>query len=68
LADSYLLIDVAIAFFSFSLAASAIYVFNDYIDIEDDKRHSKKKDRPLASGSIRKSQAVIIMSVLFLLD
>lgn len=66
LADNYLLISAVIAFVAFSLVASAVYVFNDYIDIEDDRRHPKKKDRPLASGAISKSQAVIIMSVLFL--
>ncbi len=66
LADSHLFINSAVAFIAFSLAASAVYVFNDFIDIEDDKRHPKKKDRPLASGVISKPQAIIIMSVLFL--
>jgi decaprenyl-phosphate phosphoribosyltransferase len=62
-----LLANTAIAFVAFSLAASAIYVFNDYIDIEDDRRHPKKKYRPLATGAISKSQAIIIMSLLFIL-
>lgn len=66
LVDSHLLLSTVIAFVAFSLAASAVYVFNDYIDIEDDRRHPKKKDRPLASGAISKSQAIIIMSVLSL--
>lgn len=66
LADSHLLINAAIAFVAFSLAASSVYVFNDYSDIEDDRHHPIKKDRPLASGAISKAQALIIMSVLFL--
>lgn len=66
LAESHLLLSAAIAFVAFSLAASAVYIFNDYSDIEDDRRHPKKKDRPLASGAVSKSQAIIIMSVLFL--
>lgn len=61
------LANAATAFVAFSLAASAIYVFNDYIDIEDDRRHPKKKNRPLASGAISKSQATIIMSLLLLI-
>lgn len=60
-----LLINSVIAFFAFSLAASSIYVLNDYLDIEDDKQHPKKKMRPLASGAISKPQAIVIMAIMF---
>ena len=63
--DTGLLANAFIAFIAFSLTASAIYTLNDYYDIEEDRQHSKKKDRPLVSGAISKSQAIIIMSVLF---
>ena len=63
--NTELLLNVVIAFIAFSLTASAIYTLNDYHDIEEDRQHPKKKDRPLASGAISKSQAFIIMSVLF---
>jgi len=63
--DTDLLFNAVIAFIAFSLTASAIYTLNDYHDIEEDKQHPKKKFRPLASGVISKSQAIIIMSVLF---
>jgi len=63
--DIGLLSNAFIAFIAFSLTASAIYTLNDYQDIEEDRQHPKKKDRPLASGIISKSQAIIIMSVLF---
>ena len=63
--DTGLLSNAFIAFIAFSLTASAIYTLNDYHDIEEDRQHSKKKDRPLVSGAISKSQAIIIMSVLF---
>ena len=59
-----LLSNAFIAFIAFSLTASAIYTLNDYHDIEEDRLHPKKKYRPLASGSISKSQAIIIMSLL----
>ena len=61
------LANAAIAFVAFSSVASAIYVFNDYIDIEEDRHHPKKKKRPLASEAISKSQATIIMSLLLLI-
>lgn len=62
--DPALLTNAFIAFIAFSLTASAIYTLNDYRDIEEDKEHPKKKSRPLASGDISKSQAMIIMAVL----
>ncbi len=41
-----------IGFSLFSLAASVVYIINDINDIEDDKKHPKKKFRPLASGAV----------------
>ena len=55
-----LLTNAFIAFISFSLSASAIYALNDYHDIEEDKQHPKKKNRPLASGAISEPQSVVI--------
>ena len=59
-----LLIDTIIAFISFSLITSAIYVLNDYCDIEEDRKHPKKKNRPLASGKISQFEAIVIMAIL----
>ena len=61
--DASLLVNAIIAFIAFSLTASAIYMLNDYCDIEEDRKHPKKKHRPLASGAISKSQAMVIMVV-----
>jgi len=63
--NTELLFNAFIAFIAFSISASAIYILNDYHDIEEDKQHPKKKKRPLASGAINKSQAIIIMMLLF---
>ena len=63
--DTELLSSAFMAFIAFSLTASAIYTLNDYLDIEEDKRHPLKKNRPLVLGVISKSQAIIIMSGLF---
>jgi len=55
-----------IAFIAFSLTASAIYILNDYFDIEEDRQHPKKKYRPLASGTISKKNGIMLMIFLSL--
>ena len=52
------------AFVIFSLTASSIYIINDYSDIDSDRKHPEKKNRPLASGAISKSTAQIILVIL----
>jgi decaprenyl-phosphate phosphoribosyltransferase len=51
------------AFVAFCLAASSIYVLNDIKDIHDDRRHPKKKHRPLANGSIAPPEAWVMAGV-----
>ena len=46
------------AFFSFGFAASAIYIFNDIFDVERDRAHPIKKNRPFASGKISLFEAI----------
>lgn len=55
-----LLLKSVFAFVIFSLAASAVYIINDYSDIESDKKHPEKRNRPLASGAISKSAAIAV--------
>lgn len=52
------------AFIVFCLASSAIYVINDLVDIDSDRVHPVKKNRPLPSGAISVSTAVITASAL----
>ena len=60
-------INVEIAgFISFSLLASAGYIFNDLLDLENDKKHPTKKMRPIPSGRVKVSLAIIILIVLLL--
>ena len=64
--DLDLLSNAFIAFVAFSLSASAVYILNDYLDIEEDRKHPKKKERPLASGTLSKPFAVTMMLLLFI--
>lgn len=52
----------AIAFVSFCLAASGIYLINDVRDIEEDRAHPRKKFRPIAAGELSPRSAIIIGS------
>jgi len=59
-----LMLDTVLVFILFSLLASAIYIFNDFMDIEEDKKHPIKKDRPLANGKVSKAKAITLMFIL----
>jgi hypothetical protein len=48
--DGSVLGNATLAFFSFGFAASAAYILNDLLDLEEDRRHTTKKQRPFASG------------------
>ena len=51
-------------FLAFSCLASSIYIINDYRDIEDDRKHPEKSKRPLASGEVKKSYALVLSGLL----
>ena len=61
------LVKTIIGFVIFCIVTSIIYIFNDIIDIEKDKKHTKKKFRPLASGKVTKKQAIITIILLLIL-
>ena len=52
---------VTVAFVTFCLAASAIYILNDLMDRERDRSHPRKRLRPLASGAVTPAQAITLM-------
>lgn len=56
-----------VAFVAFTLAASAVYVVNDIRDKDLDKKHPKKKNRPIAAGvvSVRSAwvYAVLLLAI-----
>jgi decaprenyl-phosphate phosphoribosyltransferase len=50
----------AIAFVCFCLAASGTYFLNDALDVEADRRHPTKRNRPIASGEVAGRTAVVV--------
>ncbi|HEV2478413.1 MAG TPA: decaprenyl-phosphate phosphoribosyltransferase [Puia sp.] len=58
---------VALGLIAFSCIASSIYIINDYRDREDDRKHPVKRNRPLASGAIAPSAALVICGALLVI-
>jgi len=48
----------------FCLISSAVYIFNDLFDLEADRQHPMKRDRPLASGKLAVPVAIAAGSIL----
>ena len=51
-------------FCAFSAVASCVYILNDLLDIEADRRHPTKRNRPLASGKVSVRSAITTVAVL----
>ena len=66
LRDNYVLEQGALTFIAFSLLASAVYVFNDMLDVKADRLHPVKCKRPLASGAVSVSEGIVLIILLLL--
>lgn len=49
---------------AFCLASSAVYLFNDAVDMEADRRHPTKRHRPVAAGHLSQRLAVTVAALL----
>jgi len=66
LGDRTRLFEALLAFIIFCALSSGVYLLNDVLDLEKDRRHPLKSKRPIASGRLKVSTAVIILVILLL--
>ncbi|GAA1999693.1 UbiA family prenyltransferase [Microbacterium ulmi] len=60
LIDGSSLLHSVLAFTAFSLMASAVYIWNDLADLDADRAHPSKRNRPIAAGVIPIPQAAVV--------
>lgn len=70
--DTDYLVSASVAFLVFCITSSIVYVLNDIIDADSDRRHPQKKRRPIAAGRISEKRALsaslgLFIIILFLL-
>jgi len=62
--NTSLIASTVFGFICFSLLSSIVYILNDIRDMEKDRQHNIKCRRPLASGEIPVSHAIVVMVIL----
>jgi 4-hydroxybenzoate polyprenyltransferase len=62
--EPVLLLSACLAFVSFSLCASAVYLMNDLHDVAYDRAHPHKRNRPIASGRLKPATATWMVPLL----
>jgi 4-hydroxybenzoate polyprenyltransferase/phosphoserine phosphatase len=63
--DPHRVLHVACAFIAFSLCASAVYLINDLLDLDADRCHRTKRNRPFAAGDLPLGTGLTMAPVLF---
>ncbi|MCP3139463.1 UbiA family prenyltransferase [Pyxidicoccus xibeiensis] len=64
--DPAMLVKALLGFAAFSLCASSVYVLNDLLDLESDRRHPTKQKRPFAACALPVSTGVVLAPALLL--
>ncbi|MEK7793182.1 MAG: decaprenyl-phosphate phosphoribosyltransferase [Candidatus Hydrogenedentota bacterium] len=62
--DPAALLAAAFTFLSFCLISSAVYIFNDIADVEQDRKHPTKRNRPLAARKLTIAYGLVLMVIL----
>jgi 4-hydroxybenzoate polyprenyltransferase/phosphoserine phosphatase len=57
----------ALAFASFSMCASSVYLLNDLVDLRHDRQHPTKRNRPFASGAVDMLHGSLLFPVVLLI-
>jgi len=66
--DIQLLLKTILAFFLFCLLSGSVYILNDLVDLEQDKKHPQKSKRPLAAGKLSPSVAITAGTVIMIIS
>lgn len=61
-----IVLDGLLAFLSFGLCASSVYLLNDLLDLPNDRQHPTKRNRPLAAGTLPILHALFLIPGLLL--
>ena len=61
-------LSLLLAFLSFSLCASTVYIANDLLDLESDRLHPRKRKRPFASGAVPAYVGVLLAPCLLIVS
>ncbi len=64
--ESALIFRLIQGFFCFCLVSSSVYILNDILDIESDRKHPTKMNRPIASGKVSIHLAITVMTLMAL--
>jgi 4-hydroxybenzoate polyprenyltransferase len=62
--DADAVVLASLGFAAFCLASSSVYVINDLLDVELDRRHPDKRNRPITSGAISPGRAAVVAAAL----
>jgi 4-hydroxybenzoate polyprenyltransferase len=68
LSNTDMVLKTVFGFVLFCLLSSSVYVLNDILDIESDRKHPLKSNRPIARGDIKISTAVVLFVILALVS
>ena len=62
ISNSYLLFQSFLGFMAFCLCSSSVYIMNDLFDLQSDRSHPTKKNRPFAAGTLHPFQGILLAS------
>ncbi len=64
--DGELWLSAVTAFFAFGFTASSVYLLNDLLDLNSDRKHHSKRNRPFASGDLSPVYGLFLIPLLLL--